>query len=155
MRSLEPTCYAFGRCSFTDDNPFVAPIGNRQENATTFREFGFTIAMENTSGPGYMTEKIGYAYCAGSVPIYWGDTDSVTSFFNPESFLNVRSYASPEAAADTAVEIWRDRQKLQKFLDAPLTLNKRLSDYEAIYTAYRPWQKPMVDILRDAFPDLS
>jgi hypothetical protein len=155
MRSLEPSCYAFGRCSFTKDNPFIAPANIRGQNHIAFREFAFNVAMENAIVPGYMTEKIGFAFCSGSVPIYWGDTDTVSDFFNPPSFFNVRDYKTPIAAAETAVQIWRDPQKLQKFLDVPITLNNRLTDYEAIYTEYRPWQKPMVDQLRDAFPDLS
>ena len=154
MRSLEPSCYAFGRCSFTNDNPFIAPANIRGQNHIAFREFAFNVAMENAIVPGYMTEKIGFAFCSGSVPIYWGDTDTVSEFFNPVAFFNVRDYKTPIAAAETAVQIWRDPQKLQKFLDAPITLNDRLTDYEAIYTEYRPWQKPMVDHLRDAFPDL-
>ena len=153
MRSLEPTCYGFGQCSFTNDNPFVAPIHDRGNNKNAFGNFGFTVAMENTVAPGYMTEKIGNAFCTGSVPIYKGDTDTVNAFFNRESFLNVSDYATPILAAEAAVQIWRDPQKLQHFLDAPITLNDRLKDYEAIYTEYRPWQKPMVDALRDAFPD--
>ena len=155
MRSLEPTCYAFGRCSITHDNPFDAPIGKRGQNAEFFVDFAFNVAMENAIAPGYMTEKIGFAFLSGSVPIYWGDTETVNDFFNPAAFLNVREYTSPIVAATTAVQIWKDPQKLQRFLDAPITLNNRLADYEAIYTDYRPWQKPMVDSLRDAFPDLS
>jgi hypothetical protein len=155
MRVKEPTCYAFGRSCFTRDNPFVAPASQRGDNATTFRDFAFNVAMENAIVPGYMTEKIGFAFCAGSVPIYWGDTATVTSFFNPASFLNVCDYPSVDKAGEAAVEIWRDPQKLQTYLDAPITVNDRLKDYEAIYTDYRPWQKPMVDILRDNFPDLS
>jgi hypothetical protein len=153
MRTLEPTCYSFGRSVPTSNNPFTAPAGNRSNNATFFSEFGYNVAMENAIIPGYLTEKIGFAFSSGSVPIYWGDTNTVTKFFNPASFLNVRDYKNIVAAGQTAVNIWRDRQKLQKFLDAPITLNNMLSDYEAIYTEYRPWQKLMVDTLCDAFPD--
>jgi hypothetical protein len=155
MRRIEPTCYSFGRSCPTDDNPFAAPNVDRKQNADHFKDFGFNVAMENAIVPGYITEKIGFAFCSGSVPIYWGDTETVNDFFNPASFLNVRDYANAEIAGSAAVEIWRDRQKFQKFLDAPIRLNNRLADYEAIYTEYRPWQKPMVDILRDAFPDFS
>jgi hypothetical protein len=154
MRKLEPTCYSFGTSCKSYDIPFLAPRKVRNKNSALFAEFGFNVAMENAIVPGYMTEKIGYAFCAGSVPIYCGDTDTVSDFFNPAAFFNVRDYVTPVVAAEAAVQIWRDRQKLQKYLDAPLTLNNRLADYEAIYTEYRPWQKPMVDRLKEAFPDL-
>ena len=155
MRRLEPTCYSFGRSCPTPDRPFVAPAKVRSQNAFLFKEFAFNVAMENAIVPGYMTEKIGYAFCSGSVPIYWGDTETVNEFFNPAAFLNVSDYASPKDAGETAVHIWRDRQKFQRYLDAPISVNTKLADYEAIYTGYRPWQKPIVDILRDTFPDLS
>jgi hypothetical protein len=155
MRQKEPTCYSFGRSCLTKDNPFKAPASSRGENATAFRDFAFNVAMENAVIPGYMTEKIGFAFGSGSVPIYWGDTDTVNSFFNPASFLNVADYSSIGKAADAAVELWKDKQKLQRFLNAPITVNNKLADYEAIYTDYRPWQNPMVTALREAFPDLN
>lgn len=155
MRSLEPTCYSFGRCSFTSDIPFVANINERGKNAESFKEFAFNVAMENRVLPGYLTEKIGFAFRSGSVPIYWGDNDTVNDFFNPASFFNIRDYRTPVQAAETAVQLWKDPQKLQSYVDAPITVSKTLENYEAIYTEYRPWQKPMVDKLREAFPDFS
>lgn len=89
------------------------------------------------------------------MPIYWGDTATVSDLFNPASFINVCDFASPSAAADYTVQVWRDPHKLRRYMDAPMTLNERLADYEAVRTEYRPWQKPFVDRLRDAFPDLS
>ena len=155
MRVKEPTCYAFGNSCMTRDNPFTLGASQRKRNAEAFGEFGFVVAMENKVAPGYLTEKIGAAFCAGSVPIYWGDSAAVSDFFNPEAFLDVGDYANPRAAALAAVEIWKDPQKLQRFLDAPITRNTVLADYEAVRTEYRPWQKPFVDRLRDAFPDYS
>ncbi len=48
--------------------------------------FNFTIAFENTSWPGYLTEKLIQAYAFGTVPIYWGDPD-VDRFIDPKSFI--------------------------------------------------------------------
>jgi hypothetical protein len=133
----------------------VAHINDRGNNADFFKEFAFNVAMENRVMSGYLTEKIGYAFRSGSVPIYWGDNDTVNDFFNPAAFFNVRDYGTPIQAAEAAIQIWRDPQKMQSYVDAPLTLTKTLEDYAAIYTEYRPWQKPMVDKLREAFPDFS
>lgn len=154
MRIQEPTCYGFGASCRTSDNPFILPASERGKNNTSFQPFGFVVSMENKVAPGYITEKIGTAFCAGAVPIYWGDTATVCDFFNPEAFINVRDFAGPRAAADFAVQVWRDPHKLQTYLDAPMTLNRRLEDYEAVRTEYRLWQAPFVDRLRDAFPDL-
>lgn len=154
MRSKEATSYAFGRSMYTFDNPFVASNRDgRSANNSQFQEFGFYIAMENTCLPGYITEKIGFAYNSGTVPIYWGDSDTVNRFFHPESFIDVETYRDIDHATDTIVEIWRDKQKYQKYLDAPITRTKELDDYLCFRTEYRPWQAPILDGLRDTFTD--
>lgn len=154
MRAIEPTCYAFGSSCRTNDNPFISPHGKWPENYIAFNQFSFNIAMENKVAPGYITEKIGNAFRSGSIPIYWGAPE-INDFFNPASFINVANYASPEACGQAAVQIWRDPQKMQPYLDAPITLNSNVDDYLAVYTEYRPWQKKIVDVLRETFPDLS
>ena len=155
MRLNEPTCYSFGSSCYTKNNPFELPKNKRGENDSAFNEFGFIVAMENKIAPGYLTEKIGFAYKSGGVPIYWGDSSTVSDFFNPESYIDVSMFTTPDDAGKYAVEVWKDKQKLQKYLDAPITLNSRIDDYFAVYTEYRPWQKKFIDILRDTFPDLS
>jgi hypothetical protein len=154
MRDLEPSCYAFGSSCYTTNNPFVLGRDKRESNADRFNQFSFNVAMENTIAHGYITEKIGNAFRSGSIPIYWGCSE-INDFFNPASFINVADYASPEACGTAAVQIWRDPQKMQPYLDAPITLNGKVEDYLAVYKEYRPWQKPIVDVLRDTFPDFS
>lgn len=158
MRSLEPTCYAFGSSCHTMDNPFEMPASTRDHNDQHFRPFLFNVGMENKIAPGYITEKIAFAFNSGSIPIYWGDNDTVNDFFNHASFLNVSDYKSPEDAAVTAVEIWRDPQKSQRYLDAPIRVNDRLQEYEAIYDSVaedHAWMIPFINTLRTTFPDLS
>jgi alpha(1,3/1,4) fucosyltransferase len=48
----------------------------------------FMMAYENSSYPGYCTEKLMDAFLSGSIPIYWGDA-KVEEDFNPKSFINV------------------------------------------------------------------
>lgn len=45
----------------------------QQEKIGYLRSFKFTIAFENSRRIGYTTEKLYDAFCADSVPIYWGD----------------------------------------------------------------------------------
>lgn len=153
LREAEPASYSFGKRIRTHDNPFELPK-DRSNNNTLFQEFGFYIAMENSSVPGYITEKIGFAYNSGTVPIYWGDNDTVNRFFNPESFLNVANYRNLDDAVSSVVHIWNDPHKYKRILNQPITLNNDLLDYQMVYTSYRPWQKPIFDALYDAYPDI-
>lgn len=47
----------------------------------------FSIACENSSHRGYVTEKIIDAFAAHTVPIYWG-ADDVEMYFNKNGFIN-------------------------------------------------------------------
>jgi len=51
------------------------------------RDYKFSLAFENSSHPGYITEKIIQAWAAGTIPIYWGAPD-VTNEFNAKAFIN-------------------------------------------------------------------
>jgi hypothetical protein len=53
--------------------------------------YKFVIAFENSSAPGYNTEKLSHAIEACSMPIYWGDPEIGRSF-NPGRFINAHDY---------------------------------------------------------------
>ena len=154
LRRIEPLCYSFGKSCYTNDNPYELP--NRHTNRETFRDFAFSIAMENVQKPGYITEKIGFAFESGTVPIY-NSNNGVDRFFNRESFFDIDSYASNDAVAEAVVQIWKDTQKLQKYLDAPAIINDNLSQYQNLdqVTADEPraWMVPFIDCLRQTFKD--
>jgi hypothetical protein len=58
-----------------------------------FRQCRFSLCFENSSWPGYVTEKITHGFIAKTIPIYWGsptveldfDTDAMISRHNFES----------------------------------------------------------------------
>lgn len=45
-----------------------------QDKQKWLQGYKFNLCFENSSYPGYLTEKLIDAYNAGCVPIYWGDT---------------------------------------------------------------------------------
>jgi hypothetical protein len=61
--------------------------------------YKFNLAFENSSFPGYTTEKLLHALQADTVPIYWGDP-LVARDFNPRRFVNVHDFESPAALRD-------------------------------------------------------
>lgn len=74
-------------------------IVSRAEKINFLRDYKFVIAFENSSYPGYTTEKIADAFLAHCVPIYWGNP-LVDRDFNEDAFINVHSYASMEAVVN-------------------------------------------------------
>jgi len=51
----------------------------------------FNLCFENSSYPGYVTEKLYDALCAKTIPIYWG-SPTVPLDFNPKAFLTRHDY---------------------------------------------------------------
>jgi hypothetical protein len=74
--------------------PSIDPIPERRDwNAKIefLRDYKFVIAFENSSRPGYNTEKLTHAIQADCVPIYWGDPEIGRSF-NVARFINAHDY---------------------------------------------------------------
>lgn len=62
----------------------------------TQRSFKFSIAAENSSTPGYTTEKLVHALAADTIPIYWGDPE-VSVDFNPDRLIDLGRMSLKEA----------------------------------------------------------
>lgn len=95
-------------------------IGYRVKNKMDFmKDYKFSIAFENSSKPGYVTEKILHAFAAGTIPIYWGATD-VCKDFNPKSFINVHEYKSLDEVYQRVIEIDTDENKYLAICKEPI-----------------------------------
>lgn len=60
-------------------NNIGKPVGDKFDDFSTSKRewlkgYKFNLCFENTSYPGYFTEKLFQAFSAGCIPIYWGDT---------------------------------------------------------------------------------
>jgi alpha(1,3/1,4) fucosyltransferase len=62
-------------------------------------DYKFTIAYENSSFPGYATEKLVEPMIVNSIPIYWGDP-MVTADFNVESFVCANGRSVDDVVAE-------------------------------------------------------
>jgi len=104
-------------------------IGGAVENKRTFvHQYRFTIAFENSSHPGYLTEKLFEPWVEHSVPIYWGDP-RVEDEINPECFINVMNYSSFEEAVEDIMRINQSPRLYLNYLQAPLFRNNVMPDY--------------------------
>lgn len=94
-------------------------VGGRVPDKLAFQKtHKFVIAFENSSTPGYLTEKFAEAAQANAIPIYWGDP-TITDYFNPKAFVNCHDYPSLEAAVERVKEIDQDDTLYRKMLSEP------------------------------------
>lgn len=91
-------------------------------------KYRFNMCFENSSYPGYATEKIYEAFVFGTVPIYWG-SPTVAMDFNPRAFLN-----------------WHHFQDDEKLLDKIKEINENEALYSMMYSEpmFSNWEKPPV-----------
>ncbi|TYZ59267.1 hypothetical protein PybrP1_011138 [[Pythium] brassicae (nom. inval.)] len=82
LNSLEPVD-ALGVCQGSTRSERRHRWGNRlmswafEESISVYEQYKFVIAFENAQTPGYSTEKLVTAFLAGSVPVYFGHSDSL------------------------------------------------------------------------------
>jgi len=104
--------------------------------------FRFTIAIENSEHPGYVTEKITDALLCNTIPIYWGDP-RVLEEFDTEAFIHLRDFTTLEDAVAEIQRIDADPSRMLNMMNAPvfsggidrtaLHLNAAREFFEAIF----------------------
>jgi hypothetical protein len=72
----------------TNVGPIMASYTS-EEFSRFVGQYRCMIAMENSRGEAYVTEKITHAMLAGVVPIYWG-APGVVRIFNPARFIHLK-----------------------------------------------------------------
>ena len=82
-------------------------------------DFNFAIAFENSSTPGYATEKILHAFAARCIPIYWGDP-LVHLDFNPYAFINRHDFPDDESCIAHVIELAGNPVRMVAMLNEPV-----------------------------------
>lgn len=80
-------------------------IGGPVDDKLAFEQrHKFSFAFENSTYPGYCTEKLVQAFAAQTVPIYWGDP-TVAETFNTKAFVNCHDYGSWDEVIEAVIAI--------------------------------------------------
>jgi hypothetical protein len=93
-----------------------------------FRRYKFTLGVENTIWPGYMTEKLVDPMFANSIPIYVGDPQAKHSF-DPASYIDFSCFSGMKEMLDFVREVDNDRDLYLKMLAAPFYRGNVIPDY--------------------------
>ncbi len=96
-------------------NNVGGPVADKFEFTGRYK---FNIAFENSSFPGYTTEKLFDPLLVHSVPIYWGDPE-VARDFDPACFVSYRDPADEDRTIERVIALDRDDDAYMKMLAAP------------------------------------
>jgi hypothetical protein len=103
--------HSYGKCRHNKDWP-----AEEITKINLIRQYKFTLAFENSFSLDYVTEKIGDALSAGSVPVYLG-TESVEIFAPKSSYIDIASYKTVRDLATDLIRIGNDPDEYAKYLE--------------------------------------
>jgi hypothetical protein len=100
---------------------YVLPHGEEcmRSKLAWLPKYKFNICFENSSYPGYVTEKLYEAYIGNTIPIYWGSS-TIEVDFNPKAFLNWFDYGSDDALIEAVIELDNNEDKYLEMYMQPL-----------------------------------
>jgi hypothetical protein len=90
---------------------FLNNVGGHVANKMEFiKDYKFVISFENSSHPGYTTEKLIEPMLMNSIPIYWGNSE-VGRDFNQGSFIHINKYSSYQEAIERIIDLDQNEEK--------------------------------------------
>jgi alpha(1,3/1,4) fucosyltransferase len=103
---------------------YVLPYGDDSMKAKLewLPKYKFNMCFENSSYPGYATEKLYEALLGNTIPIYWG-SQTIEVDFNPKAFLNWYDYKNDEDFLNAIIELDNDQEKYMNMYLQPMFTN--------------------------------
>ena len=87
-------------------------------------KYKFSIAMENSRGDGYLSEKIVQSFRAGTIPIYYGDY-LVDEFVNPKTYILIKGDKDIDKKIEYIKKIDNDNKLYMEIMkEKPIIDNK-------------------------------
>ena len=87
--------------------------------------YKFSIAMENSEGHGYVSEKILDSFMAGTIPIYYGGY-TIDEFINPKSYILIKNEKDMIKKIEYIKKIDNDDILYKSILNEKLFINDNL-----------------------------
>lgn len=107
---------------------YLNNIGYSVENKQEFiKDYKFVISFENSSYPGYTTEKLIQPMLVNSIPVYWGNP-VVGKDFNTRSFVNINDFRSYDEAIEFIIEMDTNEGKYLEMASQPWLNDNKIVD---------------------------
>ena len=97
-------------------------VGKINDKIEFLSSYKFSIAMENTEGEGYLSEKIIDSFLSGTIPIYYGDY-MIDEHINPETYILIRGEKDIKKKIEYIKEIDNNDELYKKILSKKVILN--------------------------------
>lgn len=92
------------------------------QQSTEFRkDYRFSLVFENAKRKGYLTEKLFSPWLAGSIPIYWGDSEA-SKVCNPDAYIDCTMCTTAQEVVEKVRAIEENPEKYLAMQKAPVAL---------------------------------
>lgn len=128
---------------------FMNNVGGPVSDKETFcRQYKFNVAFENSSSPGYTTEKIVQPLSCFSVPIYFGDS-LVEEDFDGGCMVRVKGPEDVERAIDEIIQLDQNGDEYIRKVVSPC-LVRPFDHYEKVLEAFlvHIFEQPLLEARR-------
>ncbi len=103
-------------------------IGGLVKNKIEFlSSYKFSIAMENTDGDGYISEKIIDSFIAGTIPIYYGDY-MIDEYINHKAYILIKSEKDIMEKIEYIKKIDSDKELYKSILNEKVFLYNDITE---------------------------
>lgn len=110
-------------------NNIGSPVEPGAENKMDWmRNYKYSITFENSSYPGYTTEKLMHALITDTIPIYWGNPLAHLDF-NPKAFINCHDFNSFDEVIELVKEIDQNENLYKEYLSQPYLKDNRETEF--------------------------
>lgn len=92
-----------------------------------FKPYKFSLSFENSSHPGYSTEKIINAFKANCIPIYWGD-EELKNELNPKRYISLHDFNSEKECLEYIKEIDNNVNLYKSIIKEPFLINGKIPE---------------------------
>ena len=107
---------------------YLNNVGGQVKDKIEFlSSYKFSIAMENSEGDGYASEKIVDSLISGTIPIYYGDY-TIDEFINPKSFILIKNERNIKDKIEYIKEIDNNPEKYLNILKESILINENIGD---------------------------
>jgi hypothetical protein len=93
--------------------------GNHSKKLEFLSQRKFSLCYENSSYPGYLTEKLFESLYANTIPIYWGSSTASLEF-NPKALISRHDFDSDEQMIARIIELDSDNEQYNAMLREPI-----------------------------------
>ncbi len=144
-------------CQVRSGGKILNNVGGAVQDKLEFlRKHKFNIAFENSSFPGYITEKISDAFIANTIPIYWGDVKA-SQYFNEKRFIKADSYSSYQYLMNDIIKIMSNSELAYSIISEPVFVDDvipksldeiNILDFFSFIFSYKFYKSPVTKCLK-------